>query len=120
MQLPKLKRSKCAILPLVLKYQWYDMIASGAKMEEYRTSIRVRNAIEKWYGHCQINKKKPVVRFFDGYRKGRSSMTILVDFVCTRDACFNPGWGEPNEPHYVLSLGAMVEIEKGEVQDGGR
>ena len=45
-------------------------------------------------------------------------MTILVDFVCTRDACFNPGWGEPNEPHYVLSLGAMVEIEKDKMLDG--
>lgn len=32
----QLKRSECAILPLVLKGKWYDMIASGEKREEYR------------------------------------------------------------------------------------
>jgi hypothetical protein len=29
----KLKRSHCAVLPLVLKGEWYDMIASGEKRE---------------------------------------------------------------------------------------
>ena len=106
----KLKSSKCEILPLVLRNEWYDMIASGAKMEEYRTSKRVCAMIDKWYGHCQINKRKPIVQFFDGYRKRRNSITILVDFVCARDGCFNPGWGEPNEPHYVLSLGCQVIV----------
>ena len=105
-----LKRNKCAILPLTLKNEWYDMIASGAKMEEYRTSKRVLAMIDKWYGHCRINKTKPIVQFFDGYRKHRNSMTMLVDFVCKRDVCFNPGWGEPNEPHYVLSIGAKVIV----------
>ena len=108
--MPKIRRSKCVILPLVLRNEWYDMIASGAKMEEYRTSKRVCAMIDKWYGHCQINKIKPIVQFFDGYRKRRNSMKILVDFVCTRDGCFNPGWGEPNEPHYVLSLGCQVIV----------
>ena len=106
----KFKRSKCEILPLVLKNEWYDMIASGSKIEEYRTSKRVCSMIDKWYGRCQINKRKPIVQFFDGYRKHRNSMTILVDFVCARDVCFNPGWGEPNEQHYVLSLGAQVIV----------
>ena len=109
----KLKSSKCEILPLVLKNEWYDMIASGAKLEEYRTSKRVLAMIERWYGRCQINKRKPIVKFFDGYRKRRNSMTILVDFVCARDVCYNPGWGEPNEPHYVLSLGAEVYLTWG-------
>jgi hypothetical protein len=31
----QLKRSECAILPLVLKGKWYDMIASGEKREEF-------------------------------------------------------------------------------------
>lgn len=114
----KLRKSKCELLHLVLKGEWYDMIASGAKMEEYRTSKRVCAMIEKWYGHCLINKKKPVVVFFDGYRKCRNCMSLFVDFVCVRDACFNPGWGEPNEPHYVLSLGAKVYLTCGSEVEG--
>lgn len=31
-----LRRSECAILPLVLKGKWFDMITSGEKLEEYR------------------------------------------------------------------------------------
>ena len=32
----QLKRSECAILPLVLKKKWYDLIAFGEKQEKYR------------------------------------------------------------------------------------
>ena len=32
----ELKRSSCAILPLVLKGKWFDMIERGEKREEYR------------------------------------------------------------------------------------
>lgn len=34
----KLKRSECAVLTLVLKGKWYDMIEGGEKREEYRDS----------------------------------------------------------------------------------
>ena len=43
----QIRRENCAILPLVLKGKWYDMIASGAKREEYRLATpywRVRLA----------------------------------------------------------------------------
>ena len=36
----KLKRSKCAILPLVLKRKWYDMIECGETPIE-RIAIRI-------------------------------------------------------------------------------
>ena len=32
----KLQRSRCSILPLVLKGKWFDMIERGEKREEYR------------------------------------------------------------------------------------
>ena len=34
----KLERKRCAILSLVLKGKWYDLIASGVKREEYRAA----------------------------------------------------------------------------------
>ena len=40
MPMKQLKRSECAILPLVLDGEWYDMIASGEKKEEYRDAKR--------------------------------------------------------------------------------
>lgn len=32
----EIERSRCAVLPLVLKGKWFDMIARGEKREEYR------------------------------------------------------------------------------------
>lgn len=53
----QLKRSECAILPLVLKSKWYDMIANGEKKEEYRDAIKywftrlsnMRLLLREWY-----------------------------------------------------------------------
>ncbi|MBQ7252654.1 MAG: hypothetical protein IJS32_08650, partial [Kiritimatiellae bacterium] len=36
----KLERSKCAVLPLVLKGKWFRMIESGEKREEYRAATQ--------------------------------------------------------------------------------
>ena len=45
----KLKRSECAVLTLVLKRKWYDMIASCEKREEYRDyTLYWRKRIGKW------------------------------------------------------------------------
>ena len=60
----KLKRSECAVLSLVLKGKWYDMIERGEKREEYRDdkvywAIRLVN----W----DDDGRKCVVEFRRGY-----------------------------------------------------
>lgn len=109
----KIKRGRCEVLHLVLTRKWYEMIDDGLKNEEYRTSKNVCAQIEKWYGRCEITRRKRIVEFHVGYYKGRSSMAWFVDYVSLRDDCFNPSWGEPNTPHYVLSLGSRVTLVDG-------
>lgn len=74
----KLKRNECAVLPLVLKGKWYDMIASGEKKEEYRDA--------KLYWQKRIankayiaNDKPIVVAFSRGYKK--QDMFYVVDSI---------------------------------------
>ncbi len=45
MRLKKLKRSRCVVLPLVLKRQWYDLIESGETPIE-RVAILIRERVE--------------------------------------------------------------------------
>lgn len=109
----KLKRSECAVLHLVLKYKWYDMIASGWKREEYRDWETWNNRITKWirrfltYGVYHM-----VVGFQRGYTK--PSMWFECS-VSSEEAIgrgkHHPEWGEPDTPHYVIALGERVELE---------
>lgn len=105
----QLKRSECAVLPLVLEGKWYDMIASGEKEEEYRDMKlfwrkRITNVIYK-----SRNEDEPiVVAFSRGYQK--QDMFFEICGICTRVKSIHPEWGEPETPHYVISLGERVEL----------
>lgn len=110
------KRSECAVLSLVLKRKWYDMIASGKKREEYRDATQYwRKRIEKWdlrgnYHH--------IVEFRLGYKKDAprmafSAMAVIwgrIRWYGTRTISDHPDWGEPQVPHFVLILGSRVEF----------
>lgn len=103
----QLKRSECAILPLVLEGTWYDMIASGEKEEEYRdikpywTKRMERLNDAFWVG-------ERVVSFSRGYKK--ADMFFLIDFIDKRSKSLHPEWGEPETPHFVIKLGERVEL----------
>lgn len=114
----QIKRSECSVLKLELKRKWYDMIASGAKKEEYRESkkhwwTRFANWDINSMPTC-VNERKPkVVAFSLGYNK--SDMFFIADAVLDPDAKYpertrHPEWGEPDFPHYVIKLGERVEI----------
>ena len=115
------KRSECAVLPLVLKGEWYDMIASGEKREEYREGkpywdVRMRN----WTKPAYEDGKTPVVEFRRGDAAGEPTIafaakrgvygywTFLQGSVPPR----HPEWGERNIPRYVIRLGERVEMEE--------
>lgn len=108
------KRSKCVVLPLVLKGRWYDAIEMGAKTEEYRTATKVVRMIQRWWGEAEIEDRFPVVEFRRGYRADAPRMTWIVSGVYSRCAgCYaDPEMGEPTDrPHYALALGERIELE---------
>ena len=118
----ELERSQCAILPLVLKGKWYDMIASGEKREEYRL------ATEYWqlrffnWNATVTAEKPPVVEFRRGYAKNAPRMAFWClgletpgglspyAFVSFDDRCKprHPEWGEPANAHFFILLGDRV------------
>lgn len=108
----ELERSRCAVLPLVLKGKWYDMIASGEKREEYRDWGVWCKRVSKWLHRFNQTPrvKHLVVAFQRGYRK--PSMWFEVSWVSSEQVlrARHPEWGEPDVPHFVIRLGRRVCI----------
>ena len=108
----QLKWSECAVLPLVLKGKWYDMIASGEKREEYRDFKPFWiTRFEKWWARNPGDKRKRVVAFSRGYRT--ADMFLVAIGLCMTDTSVCPELGEPNTPHWVISLGRRVDLVEG-------
>ena len=110
----QLKRYECAILPLVLKKKWYDLIDRGEKKEEYRDAKPFWDKrITKWLS-CQeglfgISNKYLVIGFSRGYRK--PDMFFMARHCEKREVSIMPAWGEPQGEHFVLGLGDRVALE---------
>lgn len=114
----KLKRSKSAVLSLVLKGEWYDMIERGEKKEEYRDATDYWNTrISNWWQRAR--NKTSVVAFSRGRRRAGMFFTASIwpEILHPPYAVnkynreqLNPKWGEPETPHYVIRLGARVEL----------
>lgn len=112
-----LKRSECAVLPLVLKDKWFDMIALGQKKEEYRArggywDTRIRN----WFDRAEEACVPLVVEFRRGYAARAQRTAFLLDSLLIRmlNRFLHPDWGEPQGEHYVLCLGERVKLEEGD------
>ena len=86
-------------LHLTLKKQWFDMIASGVKKEEYREM--------KPYWHKRLlNKSFDVIQFRNGYSKDAPS--IKVEFKGLESGLGIIEWGAPEQPVYILRLGEVI------------
>jgi hypothetical protein len=107
----KLRRSECAVLPLVLNGEWYDMIASGEKREEYRDDKPYWNTrISRWFIEG-LAKVHHVIAFSRGYV--RPTMFFRVGaLVRVPRRIKHPEWGEPTSSHWVIGLGERVELEE--------
>jgi len=89
-----------SVLHLTLKKQWFDMIASGTKKEEYREM--------KPYWHKRLNKAYDVISFRNGYSKSAPTMLVELNNISTSLGIIE--WGAPeNERVYVLSLGKVLQ-----------
>ena len=101
-----LNATDCTVLRLVLTGKWYDMIASGNKSEEYR------DLSDYWTKRLKNWLRKPgvrVVAFSRGYRK--ADLFLLCHSCAPSWRRIMPEWGEPSGPHFVIRLGARVELE---------
>ena len=109
----ELPASECAILPLVLKKKWYDLIDSGEKTEEYRDAKPFwEKRIKKWLNcqrdHLDISNKYLIIGFSRDCHK--PDMFFMARFCEKRDVSLMPAWGEPQGTHYALGLGERVKI----------
>ena len=118
-------------LHLVLKRKWWDMIASGEKMEEYRDAnhywaIRLLDRQYRWYSQ-NIDYPND---FIDWLCLGLTHNDIA--FRSYENVCFHLGytnttmtfrigyfilsmgkeeWGaEPNKHYFVIKLGERIDV----------
>ena len=95
-------------LHLTLKKQWWDMIASGEKTEEYRADTPYWH---RRFSNWVINIPFPghlVIAFSRGYRK--PDLFIEVYGVNIYPDRLHPDWGEPTGSHYVIALKRRVAL----------
>lgn len=97
-----LNENSSSILQLVLKGQWFKMILSGEKKEEYRE-------ITPYWDKRLDNKKYDYVRFRWGYET--KSPTILIECKGIQKGGIGvPEWGWDNEC-YIIKLGDIIKTE---------
>jgi len=101
------------ILHLTLKKQWFDMIATGEKREEYREikpywEKRLCNHNEK--GEFDGYKEFDFVIFRNGYQKNAPEMKVEVTGIGCDIG--EEKWGARiNTLYNVIELGNVVEIK---------
>lgn len=113
----RLARSKCAVLPLVLKKRWFDMIALGQKKEEYRDCTDYwETRILNWMEGAQLFNLPAVIEFRLGYAtRARRTAFLLGEAGPTIrkiNRFMHPDWGEPQCAHWVLPLGERVVLKE--------
>lgn len=117
-------------LELVLKKKWFDMIASGEKLEEYReinphwirrimnpkllTDFHVKE--EDWARQVGgldadvfrlIRHRYTEVHFAHGYQAFRPEMNFIISDIAITTG--NPAWGaEPGKKYFVIKLGKRI------------
>lgn len=96
------------MLVLPIKKEWFDMIISGQKTEEYREikqywKTRFQNAFLKEYHHCVNLEEYPInVIFSNGYG---TNMPRIHAMVTIGKGTGRPEWGaEAGKEYYVLKI----------------
>ena len=97
------------ILNLTIKRQWFDMISSGEKHEEYRGLDNKQVARAFAISRCD-HKADGVMVLRNGYSMDSRALAvrILVIEKCMTSLPEHPDWGEPNSPHYSIVLGDII------------
>lgn len=109
----RFKRSRCAVLPLVLERVWFEKIQFGEKHEEYRCGARMMRMIQRWWGEAKIEHKKAIVEFRLGYQRDAERLACVAGHVSLRAAgeFIHPDLGEPTDrKHYAILLAGSVGL----------
>jgi len=98
-----LHRNVMRVLHLTLKRQWFDMIASGQKREEYREMKPY------WNKRLMCAKGKfDAIHFRNGYSRDARAMT--VELLELRSGLGIVEWGAPEgQEVYILCLGEILK-----------
>ena len=111
MRLKKLKRSRCVVLSLVLKRQWYDLIESGVKKIEWRRADYWLDRVSAWFQKSWRDNLVPVVEFRHGYAADAPRMAFVCGWLWNRPKrrftyCTPPyGWQSADTPVQHPQLG---------------
>jgi len=93
-----------AMLKLTLKKQWFDMILSGVKKEEYRE-------IKPYWDNRLFKKKYDTIKFTNGYKINSPFFYIELLDITTGLGKTDIGGG--SEIVYILKLGNIIN-QKGD------
>lgn len=102
------------VLDLSLTYHWFDEIAAGRKLEEYRELTdfyrsRLYVPLNQWHG-ADIFRHYDAVRF---HRGQGSPTTLLVECIGIRIGYGRVDWGAPKGKQvFVIQLGDILERAK--------
>ena len=101
-------------LHLPLKKQWYEMIESGVKTEEYRE-------IKPYWTRRFIGMNQPLFSFRNGYQQvnvkgythvefsyGYTNRTMTFEIKEITIGKGNPEWGAPKEDVFIIKLGERI------------
>lgn len=101
------------MLTLLIKKKWFDMIARGEKLEEYRDITpyyigRFQKALGGDLAKACDDVRFRVVRFRNGYRADSPLLEAVVSF---RIGTGRPKWGaEPGRKYIVLRIWEVKRI----------
>lgn len=112
-------KSNRTTLYLPLKKEWFEMIESGEKREEYRAikPYWMRRLCPKWQSCCLCLNQGILTCIGKGL--GRSYERVVFSYGYTRRRmCFNlisvsvgignSAWGAPPSPVFILKLGGQI------------
>lgn len=100
-----IKNPKTSFLHLTLKKEWFDLIASGEKKEEYR---EIKSYwLKRFTDQGSSFRHWDIVAFRNGYAK--ESPIIYCVFKGIEIGTGNPKWGaEPNKDYFIIKLGKLL------------
>lgn len=104
-----------SILHLTLKKKWFDMIASGEKIEEYRDVKQywINRLFEDGLLFNDL-REYDIIRFRNGYAKKCPEIDIEYKGAEHRGKTIksNEKWGaQPNTEYIVIKLGKILSIK---------
>lgn len=95
------ERKAGRVLHLTLKRQWFDMIASGVKKEEYRE-------IKPYWVKRLAGQHYDSVQFRNGYSATAPTMILRIWWIDSATGV--EAWGAvPGQLYYVIRLGEMIQ-----------